>query len=213
MDLIFFVWKSLKKNLLSSFIENLWFRETQIWGGKKQNNSCNECSRGDQNAVGLCWHHSMGTLIEQAEWQQCLCSVGANYSLIMRFFFSPGISELRLLLQTDGKTNLQENQPHVRACAPEDKVLCAWLRLISLLLFLVQTGLHKAFFPRPTCREGWLQPSPLWMEQVWPSMEKSGKQEEIPLPGMGYEPCSVFSPSAHLLSPGYGGDKRGCSSF
>lgn len=48
------------------------------------------------------------------------------------------------------------------------------------------------------------------MDQVWPSVEKSGKKEEIPLVGgmsVRYEPCLVFSPSAHLLSPGFAGEK------
>lgn len=102
-----------------------------------------------------------------------MCQLQIDYEV---FFFPPGISELRLLLiKADRWPNKSAGKSlHPRPCAPEDKVLGAWFRLITLLLFLVQTGLHKAFFH--VLLAGRDDFNPVLCEwRVWPSLEKSGK--------------------------------------
>lgn len=64
----------------------------------------------------------------------CLCQLWFDNEL-----FSPGISELRLLLIKAGRWQNKSvgKSLHLTPCAPEDKVVCTWIKINSPGFFSV----------------------------------------------------------------------------
>lgn len=138
-----------------------------------------------------------------------LCQLQFSYE-----FFSPGISELCcLLIKADRWQNKSAGKsPHLRPCAPGDKVVCTWIKIHSpdFYFFFNRLNCIRPFSMsylqrrmtsvRPFMNGGY--------GQVWKSV--GSKRQFVWLVD---EPYCVFSSLVHICSLGFGGRPQGCCSF